>query len=244
MTGLKEKLWAILFAAAKPLDSEKLASLCRESDVLGVEKALNELVCEIEGPINLIHDEQGWRLTVKQDFAPFVRQVVKQAELSKSVIETLAVIAAKVPVLQSDVIRIRTNKAYAHLDFLEASGFIGREKKGRTKLIRLTPKFYEYFETSQDKLKDKLAKKIEVYERVVVPTNDELESPLELVKEELGSLEVVDIKKSAKKESVGQDKIDKIIEEVVNVEDKITAPKVLKEAKDYAIKKKSEEGPQ
>ena len=60
--------------------------------------------------------------------------------------ETLAVIAWKVPVLQSDIISIRTNKAYDHLVELEKSGFISRSKSGRTKLIKLTDRFFNYFD--------------------------------------------------------------------------------------------------
>ncbi len=61
-------------------------------------------------------------------------------------IETLAVIAWKAPVLQSEVVRIRTNKAYDHLSELESSGFISRAKHGRTKLVKLTDRFFSYFD--------------------------------------------------------------------------------------------------
>jgi len=41
------------------------------------------------------------------------------------------------------------------LDELEELGYLTREKKGRSKLIKLTPKFFDYFDVPPDKLKEK-----------------------------------------------------------------------------------------
>ena len=65
--------------------------------------------------------------------------------------ETLSVIAWKNPALQSDIIKIRTNKAYKHIGELEEAGFIESIKHGRTKLLKLTKKFYDYFDLEGDK---------------------------------------------------------------------------------------------
>jgi len=64
----------------------------------------------------------------------------------------------KAPVLQSQVIKVRTNKAYKHLDDLEQREYISREKKGRTKLIKLTQKFFDYFDVPPEKLKERFSK--------------------------------------------------------------------------------------
>ena len=58
-----------------------------------------------------------------------VRKIVTETELTRSVMETLAVIAFKYPILQSDLIKLRTNKAYDHLVELEKSGYISRQKR-------------------------------------------------------------------------------------------------------------------
>ena len=68
--------------------------------------------------------------------------------------ETLAVIAFKYPILQSDLIKLRTNKAYDHLVELEKSGYITRQKHSRTNLIKLTEKFFKYFDLTEEKLKE------------------------------------------------------------------------------------------
>ena len=83
---------------------------------------------------------------MREKYLPLVQKIVAETELSKTVMETLAVVAWKAPVLQSDIIRIRTNKAYDHLRELEDNGFISRAKHGRTQIIKLTDKFYSYFD--------------------------------------------------------------------------------------------------
>lgn len=154
---LKRALEAILFASARRLTTRKLAVLTRKSDE-EVARALKELQQEIEQderPVKLIHEGDTWHITVKEQYLPVVRKIVTKTELPKSILETLAVVAYKAPVLQSDVIKIRTNKAYDHLAELEEAGFITREKHGRTKMIKLSQKFYDYFDIDAAKLKGK-----------------------------------------------------------------------------------------
>lgn len=106
------------------------------------EKALEER----KSPLVLINDNGAYKLSVKTDYAHIVHRVVSQTELTKSLIETLSVIAWKNPILQSEVVLYRHNKAYEHLAELDDKGFITRQVQGRSKLIRLTSKFYEYFD--------------------------------------------------------------------------------------------------
>ena len=154
---LKQTLEAILFSAARKVELAELAKLCRrdEQEVLNT---LTEWKSNIEskpGSIALVQDGTGWKLTVHDRYNPVVKKVVSKTELPKSILQTLAVVAYKAPVLQSAVIKVRTNKGYEHLNYLEESAFITREKKGRTKLIRLAPKFFDYFSIDPSQLKKK-----------------------------------------------------------------------------------------
>jgi segregation and condensation protein B len=178
MSDLKNRLESILFASGKALNLEELSRLTRERDLAVVRKALLELQQELEekkGSVMLVNEGDEWKLSVREKYLPFIRKIVTKTELPKSVVETLAVVAYKAPVLQSKVIHIRTNKAYKHLDFLEEKGYISREKKGRTKLIKLTQKFFEYFDIPPEKLKEKfkgfeeLDKAIEEMEKLEPP---------------------------------------------------------------------------
>lgn len=177
---LKRMVEAILFAAARKLELEELASLCKRSpeDVLAI---LNEWKTQLDSsdsPTMLLQDGTAWKLTVREKYIQVIKKVVTKTDLPKGILETLAVVAYKVPVLQSKVIKVRTNKAYDHLAQLENSGFITREKSGRSKLIKLTPKFFEYFDIDPSKLKQKFT------------TAGDIEKAIEVKEKEIAQLEV------------------------------------------------------
>ncbi len=154
---LKNVVEAILFAAARKLELAEIAKLCKrsEAEVLAILTEWKAQLDTSNSPTMLVQDGSAWKLTVRERYVSVIKKVVSKTELPKGHLETLAVVAYKAPVLQSKVIKIRTNKAYDHLAQLENSGFITRERSGRTKLIKLTPKFFEYFDIDPSKLKQK-----------------------------------------------------------------------------------------
>lgn len=177
MDDLKRTVEAILFAAARKLELDEIAKLCRRS-ADEVRAVLVEWKSELDssnGPTMLVEDGTGWKLTVREKYIPVIKKVVSKTELPKGHLETLAVVAYKAPVLQSKVIKIRTNKAYDHLNQLEESGFITREKQGRTKLIKLTSKFFEYFDIDPSKLRNKFGNAVDL-EKAIEAKEAEIES--------------------------------------------------------------------
>ncbi len=155
---LKKQLEAVLFAAGRKMAVDELARLCRTTPSVA-QQQLQELKGEYEAKdssLLLIDEADGWKLTVKEQYTQVVQKIVAETELTRTMIETLAVIAWKAPVLQSNVIRIRTNKAYDHISALEKSGFISREKKGRIQMIKLTDRFFKYFDVkTPEEVKEK-----------------------------------------------------------------------------------------
>ena len=127
-----------------------------------------------ESSLVVINEENLWKLTTKEEFGNIVRKIVSETELTKSQVETLAVIAFKYPIKQSDLIKIRTNKAYDHLMELEKSGFITRQRYGRSRLIKLTDKFFEYFDLPREKLKERF-KGFEQLADTIEEKEDEIE---------------------------------------------------------------------
>lgn len=149
MNGLNKKIEAILFAVGKKIEIDEIAKLCKTEHIDDIKAALYSLKEDYEerdSPLKIIQDGEFWKLSVRDKHLPLVHSLVSETELSKSLMETLAVIAWKYPILQSDVIHIRTNKAYDHIKELEEMGFITRTSFGRTKKIKLTEKFFTYFD--------------------------------------------------------------------------------------------------
>ncbi len=154
---LKKQIESLLFAGGKKMSIEELAKLTK-SKIDNVKKALVELKTsydDSDSSLQLMNEGDFWKLQVREQFLPLVRTIVAETELSKTVMETLAVIAFKYPIKQSELIKIRTNKAYDHLKELEEMGYITRQKHGRSNLIKLSQKFFEYFDLREEQLKEK-----------------------------------------------------------------------------------------
>lgn len=144
----RNKVEAIMFALGKDVAVSEVARLSGLSDER-VKEILNGMKKEYdEGPgsLKLVDKGDFWKYTIKDKYLPLVSNLISETELDKSTMETLAVIAWKYPILQSDVIKIRHNKAYEHMKRLKELGFIQKEKSGRTFKIHLTEKFFNYFD--------------------------------------------------------------------------------------------------
>ncbi|OIO65285.1 hypothetical protein AUJ68_03470 [Candidatus Woesearchaeota archaeon CG1_02_57_44] len=153
---LKKDIEALLFASGKRMHVDEIAKAARATDLEQVQRLLEELHNKYEqddSSLYVLNEHPFWRLSIKDQHRKVADQVVSGTELSKSLIETLAMIAYKAPVLQSDIVRIRSTKAYDHIKELEELSYIRSSPKGRSKELHLADKFYEYFDVSKDQLK-------------------------------------------------------------------------------------------
>jgi segregation and condensation protein B len=146
---VRKNIEVLLFASGRPMKVEELAMLIRLKSEDAIKQQLAMLQKDYDArqsPITVIEEVNGWKLSTRERYLPLIARINPNTELSKTLMETLAIVAWKQPILQSEVIRIRTNKAYEHLSQLEEMGFLSREKHGRTQLLRLSQKFFEYFD--------------------------------------------------------------------------------------------------
>ena len=148
----KRQVEAVLFSCGRKIELDEIAKLVGSSADT-VKRALAELSKDYDArgsSMMLIEEGPAWKMTVREKYLPVVRKITPYMEFSKTIMETLAVVAWKQPILQSDVIRIRTNKAYEHIAELEKLGFLAKEKHGRSFLLKLSQKFYDYFDLRDD----------------------------------------------------------------------------------------------
>jgi len=166
---------AVLFSSGRFMSVSEISRICRlkQEIVLKALEKLEERYSKTNTALTLIKQNDTWKLTVREKYVEPVRKIVPHTELTKSVLETLAVIAWKAPVLQSDIIKIRTNKAYDHIDYLAETGWIVKEKHGRTYLLRLTKKFFKYFEIEGKENIKELLDKITAKKQGVEVYNEE-----------------------------------------------------------------------
>lgn len=163
MEDIKNKIEAVLFTIGRFIELEELAKIVGIGSVGSLKEVLEELKKEYngkDGSLEVINEENKWRLNIKNVYGNLANKLVGDAELDSPSIKTLAVIAYNQPAKQSDVIHTRGNKAYDHISQLLDRGFISSEKFGRTRQIKLTKTFYDYFDINRDEIKTRLQQAI------------------------------------------------------------------------------------
>lgn len=153
---LLKKVEAILFTTGKFMNASELANILGASD--GVVRELliklKEEYTKKNSALELQELEGKFKLNIRKEYGYLANKLAGEKEMDSPTTKTLAVIAYKSPVQQAEVIKIRGNKAYDHVGFLLEQGLISSEKFGRTRLLKLTPRFYDYFDTAEKEVKE------------------------------------------------------------------------------------------
>lgn len=246
----KNQIEALLFACGKAMSVDMICELTG-IDKRNVKKSLEELQKDYElrnNSLNIYEESDSWKINVREKYLHLVRKIVADTELPRSTMETLAVIAWKTPIYQSEIVRIRGNKCYDHIAELEELGFVSKDKKGRSFILKVTDKFFNYFDIDHGNLKqilDEIKKPIMEQEKAttqatlngleVVDTTigEENQTTQEIFdkheRELLGKLEVIEIRKritnedDAKNQESFFNDFDKRISDVSKRTDDITA---------------------
>jgi segregation and condensation protein B len=146
LSEAKKIVEAALFMASKPVPFEEIVKLA--GGMAGLREALTQLIDdynERDTAIHIVETAAGFQLKLKPEYHQRVTHYAASLEFSKSVLKTLAFIAYKQPIEQAKLIKYRTNKAYDDIKLLLEEGFISKEPKGRTFILRTTKKFLSYF---------------------------------------------------------------------------------------------------
>src|SRR3989344_3221082 len=195
------KIEAVLFAVGREMTAEEVCRLCQIEESKA-DSLLVELHASYEhdsgSALTLQHKGKFWKFTVKDNYLPLVTTLVNHTDLDKSVMETLAVIAWRYPIIQSDLVKIRHNKAYDHLKMLEEREFVSKEKYGRTYRIKLTPKFFDYFDLPSQDAK-------EAFKKVIPP---DIQEEIKQTEREIELKEKAIEEEDKKKPQVVQEKSD------------------------------------
>lgn len=203
---LEEAAEAIIFAADEPVSAERIAEIVAEvtgqpqfpvDEVEGAVKRLNEEYEASDRALEIHEWGGGYRMATRSTLSPFVKTLFvgeQETSLSRSLMETLAVIAYRQPVTRPEVDFIRgVNSDYAIRKLLEMElvDVEGRaESLGRPLLYGTTSLFLEQFGLSD--LED-LPTLREVEELLDDPAFDEERAKLlRLDKEEEVSVDVLE----------------------------------------------------
>jgi segregation and condensation protein B len=141
---------AVLFTSGSYLSEAEIAELSGtdEEAIPQVIDDIREKYENIDSALSIFEENGKYKMNVVEDYSYVVRSVVSEAELRDALMETLALIAYKAPVLQSDIVEARSARAYTHIKELLDRGFVERERDGRTFRLDVTDTFYDYFEVA------------------------------------------------------------------------------------------------
>lgn len=223
MEEVEKRVEAVLFASGRFLNTKTIAELLeeKESAVRKGAKSLQERYDNSGGALRIIEEDDAWKVHVHSDYLELVSKLVSNTEVSGPVLETLAVIAWKSPAIQSEVVEKRGSNAYEHIKELVERGFVVKEPMGRSYKLRITEKFFDYFDVEgRDDIRAVFKEVEEEYRKKEMELELEqkrLAAALEKAEQGDGEveLEVVDIDESEKPKSdrkVSLDDMDAILE--------------------------------
>lgn len=146
------RLEAILYLKGRPMSLAELANLSGLSNE-DVEIALITLMADYahrDTALEIYQDGQMYSLQLRQGLNDLV-QVLLPVDLSTAALRTLATIALKKRILQSDLVELRGSGAYDHIKELLAQNFIERKRQsdGRSYWLTLSEKFHRTFALDQ-----------------------------------------------------------------------------------------------
>ena len=151
--NLMTKIEAVLYLKGKPVSKKTLSELTN-SDINSVSDAINKLSEKYShsySALEIISNNSLISLELKQSLNEYVEDLLP-AELKTAVLRTLAVIAIKKKILQSDLIILRGSSAYDHIKELIEKKFINKRKQkdGRSYWLSLSDKFFQTFAVSNE----------------------------------------------------------------------------------------------
>jgi segregation and condensation protein B len=143
---------AILYLKAKPLKLGEIVAYaqCERGEA---ETALAQLVSaydQREGALEVVKTGGQYSLQLRSQFQDLVKTLVP-VDLGLGALRTLAAIALKGSISQTDLVELRGSGAYQHVQTLVEQGFIRkrRQKDGRSYWLQVTDKFHQYFQTEK-----------------------------------------------------------------------------------------------
>ena len=145
---------AALYVTGKPLDLKTLGSVVgfrSEDKVKELARTLKDKYGKDGSSLEVLELSDGrFVMQLKPQYVRHVKRLATRQLLTPGPMRTLSFIAFRQPVTQSYLAKVRGNLTYSHVKQLRETGLIAEEKLGRTKVLRTTPNFSDYFNLSHD----------------------------------------------------------------------------------------------
>ncbi len=149
MSQLANTIEAILYLKAQPLKIAQIAEFAH-CDRETAEEGLIALMSEYahrEGALEIAETEEGYALQLREVYKPLVDTIVP-LDIGLGALRTLAAIALRGPIAQSELVELRGSGVYQHVPDLVDQGFVKKRRQadGRSSWLQVSEKFYQHFE--------------------------------------------------------------------------------------------------
>lgn len=145
---------AALYVAGRPLDLNMLSSISKVKSERNLQNLLSILMKkynDLDGPIQILKlQDERYVMQLKPEYCKYVKKLSNRPLLKKAPLKTLSFIAFRQPITQAYIAQIRGSNTYKHIKILREMGLIEEKKSGRTKILRTTSNFSDYFNLSRD----------------------------------------------------------------------------------------------
>ncbi|MFQ5406107.1 MAG: SMC-Scp complex subunit ScpB [Candidatus Micrarchaeia archaeon] len=141
---------AALFVSNKQLNIAELAIVarCRVKKAKELVLNLREEYEKRDSSIFLEFEGDFARFQLKPEYLEAVSHLSKNVGLSRKAKKMLAFISSKGEILQSELKKYFRGEIYAYITELKEDGFLTSQKKGNTRLLKVTKKFHDHFQTA------------------------------------------------------------------------------------------------
>ena len=151
--SLASRIEAILYLKGRPIGLNELAELARvePEQVRAALATLTASYAQRDTALEVVEQSARYCLQLRPDLADLVKNMLP-VNLSTATLRTLATIALKKRILQSELVDLRGSGAYDHIKELLAQDFIERRRQseGRSYWLTLSEKFHRTFSVLPD----------------------------------------------------------------------------------------------
>jgi segregation and condensation protein B len=149
MFRLSSQIEAILYLKGQPLDLAAIAE-CAGCDRDAAETAMIELMDDYnhrDSALEVVETPTGYTLQLRADFQALIDKMIPP-EIGTGALRTLAAIAIKGSISQTDLVELRGSGAYQHVQELVEVGFVRKRRQAgsRSSLLQVTDKFHRTYE--------------------------------------------------------------------------------------------------
>lgn len=171
------KLEAALYVVGRPIVIEELAGIIdkAESTTRRLLEELGHHYNKRKGALEVVElPRERYVLQLRPELTPKVAKLIPGGLLSFATLQTLVYVALKQPILQSDLVADRGTHCYDHIKELVEKKFIEAIPEGRSKLLKTTGLFADYFGLDHDRVKLKAQLRFKM--KKILEEQQELES--------------------------------------------------------------------